>query len=113
MRYLARDLDPELVVARTRGSHLFDTPGRKYIDFVMGWCVGNFGWRNAALARAVRQFRGPDYVYPGFAYKRSLDASRRRDWTSSRNASDNLDACINLCRGGGSSRPSGRPPAPL
>lgn len=76
MRYLARDLDAELVVARTRGSHLFDTRGRKYIDFVMGWCVGNFGWRNAALARAVKQFHGPDYVYPGFAYKRWEELAR-------------------------------------
>ena len=42
---LARDLPAELQVAATNGSILTDSRGRKYIDFVMGWCVGNFGWR--------------------------------------------------------------------
>jgi len=45
-----------------------DSRGRKYIDFVMGWCVGNFGWRPAAIAKAIERFKGPDYVYPGYAY---------------------------------------------
>jgi len=40
---LARDLPAELQVAATNGSTLIDSRGRKYIDFVMGWCVGNFG----------------------------------------------------------------------
>ena len=31
---------------------LTDARGRKYIDFVMGWCVGNFGWRPAAAVKA-------------------------------------------------------------
>ena len=34
----------------------------------MGWCVGNFGWRPAAIAKALGRFKGPDYVYPGYAY---------------------------------------------
>jgi acetylornithine/succinyldiaminopimelate/putrescine aminotransferase len=34
----------------------------------MGWCVGNFGWRPAEIAKAVDRFKGPDYVYPGFSY---------------------------------------------
>jgi len=42
--------------------------GRKYIDFVMGWCVGNFGWRAAAIAKAIECFRGPDYVSAGYSY---------------------------------------------
>ena len=41
---------------------------RKYIDFVMGWCVGNFGWRPPAIAKSIERFKGPDYVYPGYAY---------------------------------------------
>jgi 4-aminobutyrate aminotransferase-like enzyme len=67
-RYLAREDEPELVVARSEGSYLFDARGRRYVDFVMGWCVGNFGWGNATLARAAARYRGPDYVYPGYAY---------------------------------------------
>ena len=65
---LARDLPAELQVASTNGSTLTDSRGRKYIDFVMGWCVGNFGWRPAAIARAIERFKGPDYVYPGYSY---------------------------------------------
>ena len=64
---LARDLPAELQVASTNGSTLTDSRGRKYIDFVMGWCVGNFGWRPAAIARAIERFKGPDYVYPGYS----------------------------------------------
>ena len=65
---LARDLPAELQVASTNGSTLTDSRGRKYIDFVMGWCVGNFGWRPVAIAKAIERFKGPDYVYPGYAY---------------------------------------------
>ena len=38
---LARDLRADLQVAATKGSMLTDSRSRKYIDFVMGWCVGN------------------------------------------------------------------------
>jgi 4-aminobutyrate aminotransferase-like enzyme len=65
---LARDLPAELQVAATNGSILTDSPGRKYIDFVMGWCVGNFGWRPQATTKAIERFKGPDYVYPGCSY---------------------------------------------
>src|SRR6185436_7033778 len=65
---LARDLPAELQVAATNGSTVTDSRGRKYIDFVMGWCVGNFGWRPAAMAKALERFKGPDYVYPGYSY---------------------------------------------
>jgi acetylornithine/succinyldiaminopimelate/putrescine aminotransferase len=65
---LARDLPAELQVAATTGSILTDSRGRKYIDFVMGWCVGNFGWRPQATTKAIERFKGPDYVYPGYSY---------------------------------------------
>ena len=41
-RVLARDLPAELQVAATNGSIVTDARGRKYIDFVTGWCVGNY-----------------------------------------------------------------------
>src|SRR3954470_11865657 len=65
---LARDLPAELQVAATNGNIVTDSRGRTYIDFVMGWGVGNFGWRPAAIAKAIGRFTGPDYVYPGYAY---------------------------------------------
>ena len=67
-RFLARDEPGELQVARTEGSFVFDEKGRRYIDFMMGWCVGNFGWGNAVLVKEPKTFRGPDYVYPGYSY---------------------------------------------
>src|SRR5687767_13200551 len=65
---LAREEPAELQVAATNGSIVTDSRGKKYIDFVMGWCVGNFGWNPPAIAKAMERFRGPDYVYPGYAY---------------------------------------------
>jgi acetylornithine/succinyldiaminopimelate/putrescine aminotransferase len=67
-RVLARDQPAELEVAATNGSLVTDSRGRKYIDFVMGWCVGNFGWRPASIAKAIERFKGPDYIYPGYSY---------------------------------------------
>ena len=67
--HLARDEEASgLRVARSRGSYVFDNRGRKYVDFLAGWCVGNFGWSNSRLERARRSFSGPDYVYPGDSY---------------------------------------------
>ena len=60
----------DIEVARSRGNYVYDAHGRKYIDFVMGWCVGNFGWARPALRRRVRAFAGPDYIYPEYTYKR-------------------------------------------
>src|SRR3954464_832628 len=65
---VAREEKPELRVRRSGGHYVWDTRGKKYLDFLMGWCVGNFGWGNALLERPASNFKGPDYVYPGFSY---------------------------------------------
>ena len=67
-RVLAREEPAELQVAPTNGSLVTDSRGRKYIDFVMGWCVGNFGWGSPGIVKAIEGFKGPDYVYPGYSY---------------------------------------------
>ena len=72
-RYLARDMEPELQVVRSKGSYIFDERGKRYIDFVMGWCVGNLGWGNPVLERKAATFKGPDYVYPGYRYQPWID----------------------------------------
>src|SRR4029078_3250661 len=73
---LSRDLPAELQVAATNGSILTDSRGRKYIDFVMGWWVGNFGWRPRGHAKAIERFKGPDYVYPGYSYASWTELAR-------------------------------------
>jgi adenosylmethionine-8-amino-7-oxononanoate aminotransferase len=67
-RFLAREGSAELQIARSKDSHVFDDEGKRYVDFLMGWCVGNFGWGNAAIEKPAKSFKGPDYVYPGFDY---------------------------------------------
>jgi acetylornithine/succinyldiaminopimelate/putrescine aminotransferase len=67
-RVLAREWPAELQLSATNGNYATDSRGRKYIDFVMGWCVGNFGWRPASTVKAIERFKGPDYVYPGYSY---------------------------------------------
>lgn len=73
---LAREFSANLHVAATNGSILTDSRGRKYIDFVMGWCVGNLGWRFAASVNAIERFKGPDYVYPEYSYAPWMDLAR-------------------------------------
>ena len=68
IRYLAHESSPELQLTRSEDSHIFDSSNRRYVDFLMGWCVGNFGWGNAVMEKPAKTFSGPDYVYPGFAY---------------------------------------------
>jgi glutamate-1-semialdehyde aminotransferase len=61
---LSRGKARPIRVARAAGSFIFDQHGKKYIDFVMGWCVGNLGWGHPELEKPARRFKGPDYVYP-------------------------------------------------
>src|SRR5437762_1520444 len=76
-RYLGREGDAEITVARANGSYVIDARGRRYIDFVSGWCVGNLGWNHPAITNAARRFRGPDYVYPEHAYTSWTELARR------------------------------------
>ncbi len=72
-QFLARESPEDLQVTRTDGSYLFDVEGKQYVDFMMGWCVGNFGWGNLVLLEATALFEGPDYVYPGYSYAPWID----------------------------------------
>src|SRR3954452_11544160 len=68
--HLGRSSEPdELQLVRGDGSFVFDVHGKKYIDFVMGWCVANLGWNPADLRERVRGFDGPDYVMPSTLYR--------------------------------------------
>lgn len=68
-KFLGRDSDAEdFQVTRTKGSYIFDAHGKRYIDFLAGWCVGNLGWGQDANAM---RFRRPavTYVYPYYLYR--------------------------------------------
>ena len=55
-------------VIRTEGCRVFTSDGRGAIDFQSGWCVGNLGWTMPEIERALSDFDGPAYVYPGHHY---------------------------------------------
>ncbi len=68
-RQLLGGVEPHnLQVARTEGAYLVDARGKRYLDFLSGWCVGNFGWGAEHLREAIRDYRGPDYVQPNLLY---------------------------------------------
>jgi adenosylmethionine-8-amino-7-oxononanoate aminotransferase len=68
-KYLGRESPAQdLQVARTKDAFVYDARGRRYIDFLSGWCVGNFGWDNTAIAKSPAR-RRPDYVYPEYLYR--------------------------------------------
>lgn len=69
-KYLARDSAVDAIeVVKTEGPFIFDKSGKKYIDFITGWCVGNVGWGNSAIRQRIKNFTGPEYVNPGFLYQ--------------------------------------------
>ena len=68
-RYIGRESEAQdIQVARTKGAFVYDARGKRYIDFLSGWCVGNFGWDNIAITKSAAR-RRPDYVYPEYLYR--------------------------------------------
>lgn len=68
--YLGRSGTPRpLIIGKTDGSYIYDDKGRRFIDFYMGWCVGNIGWDVKKIKDRIKQFDGPTYVSPGYFYK--------------------------------------------
>ncbi|UOF00659.1 class-III pyridoxal-phosphate-dependent aminotransferase [Bdellovibrio reynosensis] len=77
-KYLSRSSDPENIeVIKTKGSFIYDAKGKKYIDFTMGWCVGNVGWNNDEIRRKLKSFNGPEYVTPHHLYKSWVELARQ------------------------------------
>lgn len=68
--YLGRSGEPRpLVVGKTDGNYVYDDKGRKYVDFYMGWCVGNVGWGVKEIKNKIQRFDGPTYISPNYLYK--------------------------------------------
>ena len=77
-RYLGRTEDadtPEVV--RAEGSRVVDAHGRAWIDFQMGWCVGNLGWNPPEILARVQKFAGPAYVTPNNSYAPWVELAER------------------------------------
>jgi 4-aminobutyrate aminotransferase-like enzyme len=69
-KYVARtDRVLDIQVVGANGSRLRDAQGRTFVDFQMGWCVGNLGWNPPEILARVHDFDGPTYVQPGLLYE--------------------------------------------
>ena len=68
--FLGRESLPiDLEMGGAEDSVVFDRKGRRYVDFVMGWCVGNLGWSQPDIQAAIKQSRSPAYVHPSYLYE--------------------------------------------
>jgi acetylornithine/succinyldiaminopimelate/putrescine aminotransferase len=65
----------EIVAAH--GSRVRDKDGKSYIDFQLGWGVGNLGWNPPEIVERVRAFEGPTYVAPGMLYEPWADLAEQ------------------------------------
>lgn len=69
-QFLGRDVPAvPIEVVKTQGNYVYDAKGKRYIDFLMGWCVGNIGWGVPEVEKAIADFDGPDYINPYYLYK--------------------------------------------
>ncbi len=59
---------PYLDVANSKNSYIITKGGKKYLDFLMGWCVGNAGWNKKAITDSIKNFNGPTYASPTYNY---------------------------------------------
>lgn len=66
-RYIG-DISPAwetpIVVSHAHDEFLFDSEGKRYIDFTSGWNVANFGWSNRLIEDAIREQQGRMYFAP-------------------------------------------------
>lgn len=68
-QFLGRDVPAvPIEVVKSQGNYVYDASGKRYIDFLMGWCVGNIGWGVPDVEKEMRNFHGPDYVNPFYLY---------------------------------------------
>src|SRR5688572_11944997 len=69
-KYVGRsDRAQDIEIVAASDSRLRDARGRTFLDFQMGWCVGNLGWNPPEILLRVRNFEGPTYVAPGMLYE--------------------------------------------
>jgi 4-aminobutyrate aminotransferase-like enzyme len=53
MNNLADYSSRNIKIAKGDGCYVYDDKGKKYVDFIAGWCVGNIGWGNKEVQEAI------------------------------------------------------------
>jgi 4-aminobutyrate aminotransferase-like enzyme len=96
-----------LVVERASGIHLFDTEGRRVLDFTSGWNVANTGWNHPAVISSVsRQLAATAFAPPWcthpmrVAYAERLCATITGDYRvlSLATGSEAVEAALKIAR---------------
>jgi 4-aminobutyrate aminotransferase-like enzyme len=78
MHPLAQQAEPGAIeVADAAGDYVTDVDGKRYLDFAMGWCVGNLGWKHPRIEAALQAFDGPTYVHPAYHYRPAEQLAER------------------------------------
>lgn len=54
-KYLADYSSRPIEIVDGEGCYVFDKNGKRYIDFLAGWCVGNVGWKRREILEAIRK----------------------------------------------------------
>lgn len=69
MKHLANPNSREFTIIDGDGCFVVDRDGKRYVDFLAGWCVGNVGWKHHEVIQAIkRQADQGIYVAPWFHY---------------------------------------------
>lgn len=66
MKFLADHGSRDLVISDGDGCFVTDKAGKKYLDFVAGWCVGNVGWKRHEVVAALKRQADRGYYVPPF-----------------------------------------------
>ncbi|MBI4049849.1 MAG: aspartate aminotransferase family protein [Candidatus Doudnabacteria bacterium] len=68
-KHLANSGATEINFVRGAGCFLFDEAGKKYIDFLGGWCVATVGWKHPEMEKALAEAGKLGlYVPPSFGW---------------------------------------------
>lgn len=77
-KYVASHEAVPIDFVRGEGCYLFDKKGKKYLDFLGGWCVSTVGWKDPEMAAAIsRQADQGLYVPPIFGSARPEALAKR------------------------------------
>ena len=105
-KYVGRTEPPrDMEIVAAEGSRVRDARGRTFIDFQMGWCVGNLGWNPPEILSRVQALQGPGYVAPNASYapwtelaRAAHSRSRRASWRARIAASVAVKPSSSRCR---------------
>lgn len=65
-QHLADHYSRPIEIAAGEGCYLYDSKGKRYLDFIAGWCVGNAGWKRKEIIEAIEKQARQSLFVPAF-----------------------------------------------